>query len=68
MTIKGYISLLEDKGNKNYEIARILGISSGMVSSYKTQGYNPSLKVAKGVFKMCGIVLFPFSKEGVSDE
>lgn len=67
MTIQEYISKLEEEGNSNKDISIILGVSRSMVSSYKTQNYNPSLAVAIRVYKHSGDILFPFSKEGVED-
>jgi len=67
MKIKEYIGILEEEGRSNRDISLILGVSRSMVSSYKTQNYNPSQAVAIRVYDHSGIVLFPFSKEGVTD-
>lgn len=67
MTIQAYIKQkLEEE--TSYEVAEDLGISVPMISSYKTQGYNPSIKVAVKAFELDNIVLLPFSKEGLEHE
>lgn len=68
MTIQEYIDKLEEEGYSNKQMASTLQVSKSMVSSYKTQGYNPSIKVAKIVYRFDGTVLYPFSEEGVKDE
>ncbi len=67
MTIQEYIAnkLLE---NTTYEVTKILGVSQPMVSAYRNQGYNPSLKVAIRVYLNDGVVLLPYSKEGLEIE
>ena len=67
MTIKEYLEQKE-KNVTNYEIAKQLGISVAMISSYKRQGFNPSLRLAKRIYELDGVVLFPFSEEGVKGD
>jgi predicted transcriptional regulator len=68
MKIQGLlVKLKEEDGLNDAEIANKLSISKSMVCAYK-KGYNASYDVAKYVYKTMGIVLFPFSEEGVKDE
>ncbi len=67
MTIKEYIlEQLEDRTAA--EVANSLGISVPMISSYKTQGYNPSLRVATKAYELHKVILRPFSEEGLQHE
>ena len=50
------------------ELAPRLGVSISMLSSYKCQGYNPSLTVAKTVYTLDKVVLHPFSEESLQFE
>ena len=68
MFIKDYIETLQEDGAIGAEVAKVLGVSEAMVSCYKNQGYNPSLKVAKTVYQIEGIILHPFSEEGLKFE
>ena len=66
-SIQEYIkSELEER--RADEVADRLGISVPMISSYKTQGYNPSIRVAMKVYMLDNVVLLPFSKEGLEHE
>ena len=68
-TIKDYIARLQDEEGMNVsDVARELGISSPMVSSYKTQDYLPSISVAKRVWKNYEIALHPFNGESLDFE
>jgi transcriptional regulator with XRE-family HTH domain len=66
--IKDYIAERLEGGDLGYVIAEALGVSVSMVSSYKLGGYNPSLSVAKTVYRQEGIVLHPFSEESLKVE
>ncbi len=66
MKIQELICKYKEEGYKVREIAKILGISQPMVTQYAS-GYNASLTVARKVYKDLNIILYPFSKEGVSD-
>jgi hypothetical protein len=50
------------------DLAPILKVSVSMLSSYKTQGYRPSLTVAKTVYTLDKVVLHPFSEESLQFE
>lgn len=50
------------------QLANRLNISVAMLSSYKTQGYNPSISVAMIVYKLDNTVLHPFSEESLKFE
>lgn len=67
MRIQELITQLKEKGLTNMQVANELKISQSMVCAYK-KGYNASLEVARHVYRTREIVLYPFSKEGVSDE
>lgn len=66
MKIQAYIEKLKEEGLTDIQVAHKLGVSQSMVSAYK-KGYNASYVVAKKVYSDSGVVLFPFSKEGVSE-
>ena len=77
MKIQAYIEKLKEEGLTDIQVAHKLGVSQSMVSAYK-KGYNASYEVAKKVYRDTyevakkvygdsGVVLFPFSKEGVSE-
>jgi len=67
MQIKEYIQKKREEGYTGQEIAEYLGISSGMVSSYKN-GYYPSLSTALVIFEKDEIVIHPFSKDALEYE
>lgn len=50
------------------DLAPRLGVSISMLSSYKRQGYNPSITVAKAVYTLDKVVLHPFSEESLQFE
>jgi hypothetical protein len=49
------------------ELKDKLGVSLSMISSYK-KSYNPSLEVAKRVYKADKVVLHPFAEESLKYE
>ena len=57
-----------DDGASSYEIAELLGVSVSMVSGYKLHQYNPSLEVAKNVYKKTNVVLHPFAEQSLKLE
>ena len=65
--IKDYLEEKE-KTFSNNEIAKQLGVSVAMISSYKRQGFYPSLRVAMRVYDLDGVVLHPFSEESLKYE
>jgi len=66
--IQTYIETLTNKGLIGRDIAKKLDVSVSMVSSYKLHNYNPSLIVAKKVYKEENIVLHPYSEESLKYE
>ncbi len=68
MEIKDYITSLNLKGLQGNDIAEILGVSVSMVSAYKGGSYNPSLAVAKRMYKKETIVFHPYSEEALKKE
>lgn len=65
--VKDYIlSKLESK--TSVEVSHELGVSLSMLSSYKNQGYKPSISVAKRVYGLDGVVLHPFGEESLKLE
>jgi len=66
--IKEYIATLQNDGLGVGDVGRVLGVSSPMVSAYKNQNYNPSLDVAKKVWKDSEIALHPFSGTSLEHE
>ena len=57
-----------EEGLTGYEIAKKLGVTSAMVSTYKNNNYMPSITVAKKVYAEEGITLHPFSEESLKYE
>lgn len=49
------------------ELKTKLGVSLSMLSSYK-KSYNPSLEVAKRVYKIDKVVLHPYAEESLKYE
>lgn len=51
------------------EISDIMDVTTAMVTQYKlARGYKPSLRVAKTVYKVEGVVLHPFSEDSLKWE
>lgn len=66
--VQSYIESLESEGLNGREIAEKLGVSTSMISTYKHNDYNPSISVAKKVYKDVKITLHPFSTESLEHE
>jgi len=66
--IKQYIENKFDEGLIGTEIAEQLGVSVSMISSYRNHKYNPSLKVAKTVYRDDNVVLHPYSEDSLKFE
>ena len=65
--VRDYIlEKLEDETSA--ELSQRLMVSLSMLSSYKHQGFNPSLNVAMTVYMQEGIALHPFSEESLKFE
>lgn len=65
--IKDYLlQKLEEK--TSVDLANELRVSVSMLSSYKLQGYKPSITVAKRVYELDRIALHPFSAESLEYE
>ena len=55
--------------NRQYELAMELEINSGQLSHYATQrSSQPTLTVAKKIFKTHKVVIWPYSREAVEGE
>lgn len=66
VTIQEYVAKqLEEL--TSIELKDKLGVSLSMISSYK-KSYNPSLEVAKRVYKQDNIILHPFAEESLKYE
>ena len=53
---------------QNYHIGKELGISSAMLSHYRTgHTKHPSLEVAQRIYKLDNITIYPYSLEAVSE-
>jgi len=65
--IHKYIAeVLERDCLKSKDLAKELNITPAMLGQYKlNRGYNPSLNVAKLVYKRDGVVLHPYSKGSI---
>lgn len=66
--IQDYIAKHVEAGEQSRDIARVLGVSVSMVSAYKKWEYNPSIDVAKKVYKDFKVVLHPFAEESLQHE
>lgn len=68
MTIKEFIEVTKaEQGINDAELARRLGVSQTMIIYYK-RGSIPSLELARKIFKDFGVVVLPYSKEGLTYE
>lgn len=66
VTIQNYVAeQLEEL--TSIELKDKLGVSLSMISSYK-KSYNPSLDVAKRIYKEDNVVLHPFAEESLKYE
>ena len=68
VTIKQFVDLLQEQKMTNYDIAATLGTSVAMVSNYRNHKYNPSIDVAKRVYKYAQVTLHPFNEESLKYE
>jgi len=71
MFIEEYINEKIDAqaATQNYHVGKELGISSSMLSHYRTgHTKHPSLSLAQRVYKLDKVVLYPYSLEAVSHE
>ena len=57
--------LVKDGVTKNKDIAEILGVSSSMISAYRTGSYKPSLDVGIRLYHTQGIVIHPYAEESL---
>ena len=68
MKIQSYINekIADQVHEQNYHVGNLLGISSAMLSHYKTgRTLQPSLDLARRVYSIDKIVLWPYSEEAV---
>lgn len=68
VTIQSYIEDLENQGMTGVEISKHLRVSASMISTYKTNRYNISLKQAKLIYKLYGVTIHPYSEESLKAE
>jgi len=69
MQVKDYINTKIDNQDKdqNYHVGIELGISSAMLSHYRTgRTIQPSIELAQRVWDIDNIALYPYSKFAVS--
>lgn len=67
ITIQDMIKEYRKKGLNDTGIAKHLCISQPMVSQYK-RGFKASLDIARRIYKLEGIVVYPFCQEAVERE
>ena len=58
--ISEYVQESLDRGLKQHDIARKLGVGTSMVTAYKDGSNNPSLLTAIQIYKTEGIAFHPF--------
>ena len=71
MTIRAYVNDKIDKqvNAQNYHVGKVLDISSAMLSHYRTgHTKQPSLELARRIYVLDKIVIYPFSLEAVQGE
>ncbi len=70
MYIQEYINdkIAESAQAQNYHVGKKLGISSAMLSHYRTgHTKHPSLEVAQRIYKLDNIAIYPYSLFAVSE-
>lgn len=70
MKITEYINakITNQVHTQNYHIGKALGISSAMLSHYKTgRTEQPSLELAKRIYELDSVVIWPYSVEAVAE-
>ena len=68
VTIQSYIESLENQGMTGVEISKHLRVSASMISTYKANRYNISLKQAKLIYKLYGVTIHPYSEASLKAE
>jgi len=71
MFIEEYINSKIDAQaeTQNYHVGKELGISSSMLSHYRTgHTKHPPLALAQRVYKLDKVILYPYSEEAVRNE
>lgn len=68
ITIQSYIDDLEKQGLNGVEISKHLGVSASMISTYKANRFNISLKQAKYLYQTYGVVIHPYSEASLKAE
>jgi transcriptional regulator with XRE-family HTH domain len=68
ITIQSYIEDLENQGMTGVEISKHLRVSASMISTYKSNRYNISLKQAKLIYKLYGVTIHPYSEASLKAE
>jgi len=68
MFIQDYIQdkIANQSESQNYHVGKELGISSSMLSHYRTgHTKHPSLSLARKIYSLDAIVIYPYSEEAV---
>lgn len=68
MTIRALVRQKEKEGLTSLQIAKALGVTTAMISTYRQQNYMPSLKTARSIYKAFNVVIYPYSIEAVSSK
>ncbi len=66
--IGDYVNKKLEEGGAGSAVAKLLGVSTSMVSEYKNNRYNSSLEVAKRVYTIDKVVLHPFDERSLQYE
>ena len=70
MEIQTYVNAKIDNNihEQNYHVGKELGISSAMLSHYRTgHTKQPSLELAQRIYKLDNITIWPYSTEACSE-
>jgi len=67
MTIQEFVNLYRSQYSNLTEFARDLGITQSTISKYKNGQLQPNKKTAYRIFNQFGIIIKPFSEEGLID-
>jgi len=71
MNIKAYVNAKIDNqvNSQNYHVGKELGISSAMLSHYRTgHTRQPSLELARRIYELDKVTIWPYSVEAVTGE
>lgn len=69
MRIQSFLETELEKYDNNYELAGKLGISDSMLAKYRLgHTKQPSLQVARRIYELYALAIWPYSTEGVKND